>query len=93
MNDQEHEGVEEAVLEQFVEHTLPIVMEIKEHVDAGKALTEGELEIMDRLIHRAHNFGPIAYEFPELQSLIAKIIDLYEEITEEALDNEQHKDK
>ncbi len=89
MSDEEHEGVEQVMLQRFVETTLPVVMEIKANADAGKKLTEGELEIMERLIERAKAFGPITYEFPELQSLIAKIIDLYDQIAEEALDNEQ----
>ncbi len=90
MSDEEHEGVEQVMLQRFVETTLPVVMEIKANADAGKKLTEGELEIMERLIERAKSFGPITYEFPELQSLIAKIIDLYDQIAEEALDNEQN---
>jgi hypothetical protein len=92
MSDEEHEGVEQVMLQRFVETTLPVVMEIKANADAGKKLTEGELEIMERLIERAKAFGPITYEFPELQSLIAKIIDLYDQIAEEALDNEQRED-
>ncbi len=92
MSDEEHEGVEQVMLQRFVETTLPVVMEIKANADAGKKLTEGELEIMERLVERAKSFGPITYEFPELQSLIAKIIDLYDQIAEEALDNEQREE-
>ena len=92
MSGEEHEGVEQVMLQRFVETTLPVVMEIKANADAGKKLTEGELEIMERLVERAKSFGPITYEFPELQSLIAKIIDLYDQIAEEALDNEQREE-
>ena len=41
------------------------------------------------ILKRAEQFRKLAHEFPEYQTLIAQSIDVYHEITETALRNEQ----
>ncbi len=91
---EEHEdGVSQVMIERLVERTLPVLLEIKGHVDAGKSLTEGEMEIMDRLISRAQarKYTQFLEMHDQYKPLVAKVIDLYEEITETALRNEIEK--
>jgi hypothetical protein len=57
-------------------------------VHAGKVLSDGELELLRRILQRANQFRKVVHEFPEYQDLVARIIDLFHEITELALRNE-----
>ncbi len=84
----EHLAVSQVLIYQFVNHRLPLILEIRDHVLAGKKLTDSELDIMTRIVERARDFGTTATGFPDFQPLIAKTFELYEEITEKALDNE-----
>ncbi len=92
ISDEDHEGTYQVLVERFVERRLPTLMDIRARVDAGELLTEGDIEIMSRVIDRAGEFGRTVHEFPEAKPLIAKIIDLYEHITERALENEEGAD-
>jgi hypothetical protein len=86
--DRGHQGTSQALIRRFVDHRLPQIMKIRDHVFAGKKLTDSELDIMSRIVKQARDFGTTAREFPEFQPLIAKTFELYEEIIAKALDNE-----
>jgi hypothetical protein len=57
-------------------------------VNEGKKLTSGELELMERVVQRAHQINHFAYLYPENKEVIAKVISLFEDITSKALANE-----
>jgi hypothetical protein len=84
----DEEGVSLVVVEQFVHHRLPFLQQVKGEMDAGKTLTDGELELMTRIVTLAHDVNKLAFLHPNLQELIARIIDLVHDITGEALQNE-----
>ncbi|MAT93071.1 MAG: hypothetical protein CME59_10765 [Halioglobus sp.] len=84
----DEEGVSVAVVEQFVHRRLPFLLKVKEEMDNGKVLSEGELELLTQIVGRAHNVNTLVYQHPELKELVAKMIDLVHDITGEALDNE-----
>ncbi len=87
--DAEHDGTFQAMVENFVEWRLPTLVDIRDRVDAGELLTDGDIEILSRVIDQAHDFGHAAHEFPEAKPLISKVIELYEHITERGLQNEE----
>ena len=89
ISDEDHDGTYQVMVEQFVERRLPTLLDIRDRVDAGELLSEGDIEILSRVIDQAHNFGKMVNEFPEAKPLIAKVIDLYEHITERGLQNEE----
>ncbi len=89
LSEDDHDGTYQVMVERFVERRLPTLMDIHARVEAGELLGDGDIEIMSRVIDQAHDFGKAAHEFPEAKPLIAKLIDLYEEITERALQNEE----
>ncbi len=83
------DGVSQAVIEDFVEHLLPRLMEIKAKVEAGEKLSEGDIEILDQAIDRPKKLGEFLEEHEQYKPLMAQVLNLYEEITEKALQNEQ----
>ncbi|QFU76857.1 hypothetical protein EY643_15030 [Halioglobus maricola] len=83
----DHDGVEQVVIERFVHYRLHFLLKVKQEMDDGKTLTEGELELMIRMIPRAQRVSHLVYDHPELSVLAAKLIDLVHGITSEALEN------
>jgi hypothetical protein len=87
------EGVSQVSVARFVKYLLPFLLRVKEEMDQGRLLTDGELELMTRMVDRAHNINRFVYEHPELKTLVAEVIDLVHDITGQALANaNKHKD-
>ena len=90
MSAKKDDGTSQVLIKRFVERRLPVLLEMKKSVDAGNPLTEGEIELLSRVIEQEKSFGGVAEKYPEYKPMIAKVIDLYNEITEKALENEQN---
>jgi hypothetical protein len=91
MDEQEERelGITTVILKQFTERTLPEVLWIKEKLDKGECLSEGDIEFLQRIFENAQKVTAETDNYPEYQSLYSKAIELYEEITAKALENEQ----
>jgi hypothetical protein len=87
--DLDETGVSQVIIERFVKYRLPMLIEIKAEMDEGKKLTTGELEVISRLVDRAHQINKFVHTYPKYKELVAKIVNLLHEITEEALENER----
>lgn len=81
-------GTKQVIVLRLVRDQLPLLIEIKTHVDQGLRLKDGELEIMSRMTLQARRYGTTAERFPDLRPLLAKMIELNEQITRKALENE-----
>ena len=88
MDEEDREGVSQVMIEQFVERRLPLILQMREEVEAGKKLSDGEIEILGRILDKADLIMKYAHMYPELKPLIARVIDSYEEITDLAVQNE-----
>ena len=82
-------GVEQALLAKLELDTLPKTMAIKDRVDAGGTLTERDIGFLDNVLTGLRRDGPHVQEHPQWASLYNRMIDLYNEITRKALENEQ----
>lgn len=87
-DDTDEVGVAEALIEQWTQHDLPLLLQIKDEMDAGRELTEGELELLGPLMQRAQDMSTLAHLDDSSKELVAKIIDLIQDITTMALENE-----
>lgn len=81
------EGVSQVYVESFVHYQLPFLLRVKSEMDAGRQLSDGELELMARAIEHAHHINAFVFLHPELKTLVARVIDLLHDITGEALRN------
>ena len=86
---QKEAGIVQAVLEDFRNQRLPHLLKIKEQVDAGSKLHPTDLKIIEESIQEAHSSADYAERHPELKSLVAKVSELYQQITSKALENEK----
>lgn len=86
--DLDEDGVSQVIIERFVHYRLPILLEIREQMEEGQTLSEGELELLARVAQRAHQINNFAHLYPDNKELVAKVISLFHEITDKALENE-----
>ena len=80
-------GVSQVLIERFVKYRLPMLMEMKSEVGQGQLLSDGEIEVLSRIVSRAANFEHFLYEHPDLKDLVGRVIDLVDEITDLAVEN------
>ena len=83
------DGVIAVLVERFNEERLPRLLRIKEKVDSGEKLDNHDITFLEEVFKDANQSMPLSDRHPEYHELIAKIIRLYREITEQALKNEQ----
>jgi len=90
MHDHEEEiGIIQSLVERFERQRLPRLIELKKRVDSGEVLSEGDIEILEQVIHDAQQSKPLMDRHPQWQSFCGNVVHLYEQITEKALGNEQ----
>lgn len=82
-------GIILALVDRFETQRLPTLLALKERVDNGDALSDVEVEFLDKVIDDATRTMPLTEGHPELHSFCVHVIHLYKEITEKALKNEE----
>ena len=87
-HDLDEAGTSQVVILRFLKQQLPLLLKMKEETDVGKTLDSGEVELLDRMLHRADRLNRFVGEHQEYRELAGKIISLIDEITDEALENE-----
>lgn len=82
-------GITMAIMERFEKQTLPEALWIKEKVDKGELLSDGDMEFLEQISKNATEVKALVDDQPEWQSLYARAINLYEEIIAKGLENQQ----
>ena len=81
----------QVLAERMERQRLPRALSIKEQVDRGETLSEYDIQFLTEVFEDAMHIRPMLERHPEWQSLTAKMIHLYQEITAQALENETKK--
>ena len=84
-------GVIQVMAEQLERTRLPRALSLKEKVDGGATLDELDIEFLEEVFHDAQSVSTLVDRHPEWQDLATKMIQLYKDITEKALENEKAK--
>jgi len=84
----EHDGVSQAIIREFVEHELPLIERTLAEVQAGKILSQSEVEMLTHNLEKAKDWHRVSWEVPKSRELLAKVIHSYSEIASLALENE-----
>ncbi len=84
-------GVIQVMAEQLESKRLPRALSLKEKVDRGATLDDLDIKFLEGAFHDAQSVSTLLDRHPEWQDLAAKMIQLYKEITEKALENEKAK--
>jgi len=82
-------GLIQVLAERFEKQRLPRALSLKEKVDEGKTLDEFDIEFLEQVFEDTNTIKPLLDRHPEWQPLAARMIGLYKDITEKALENEK----
>lgn len=82
-------GIIQVLVERLEKQRLPRALELKGMVDRGERLGEMDLEFLEGVLRDASQIKPLVDTHPEWKNLAARMMHLYKEITEKALENEQ----
>lgn len=77
-----------AILHRFTEQRLPRVLSIEKKLLAGEKISEVDLEFLELVIKDAERVLKLADNHPEYQNIFLKALQLYSDVTKDALKNE-----
>ncbi|SET66274.1 hypothetical protein [Thalassotalea agarivorans] len=86
---EEQLGKLQTILTDFEQHQLPRLLDLEEHVNDGGTLNEFDITFMEQIADLAKRANRYAESHPDYQEFVAKMVHLYEQITEKALENEK----
>jgi len=83
-------GVIQVLAKRMESQRLPAILAIKEKVDQGEILSDYNIRFLEQVLQDARSLKPLVERHPEWQPLVAKIVHLYKQVTELALENEKN---
>ena len=82
-------GLITVLLQRLETQRLPRALSLKDKVDRGEVLDEFDIGFLEEVFADTGNVRPLVAQHPEYQDLVARMMNLYKEITEKALENEK----
>jgi len=82
-------GVIAVLAKRMVEERLPKALALKERVDHGDVLNELDLNFLEQVVTDANTIRPLMRDDPRVLEVAGRMLELYREISEKALANEQ----
>ena len=88
-----HEEVElgtvTALLERAAHRRIPRLLRIKKAVDDGKRLSDYQINFLGKVFADSQRAIPYFDHHPELQDTFTRVVSLYNNITDQAIKNEE----
>jgi len=88
-DDKNDDGLIFVLMERFEKFRLPRAIALKEKVDGGAVLDDYDVAFLEEVFSDSNKVKPLLDRHPEYQELAARVVSLYREITEKALENEK----
>jgi len=77
----------------MVKERLPQALSLKDKVDRGEQLEDRDIDFLERVLKDARQVATLVDRHPEYQDIAGRLVGLYKEITDKALQNEQAQHK
>ena len=90
MNDDQ--GVIYVLMEHFTRHLHPRAVDIEKELDAGRCLTDAQIDHVSQVLEEFKLLRPLIERHPEHQDLAGGVAALYASIARRALQNETSPD-
>ena len=87
------EGILVALAERMVKERLPQALSLKDKVDRGEQLEDRDIDFLEKVLKDARQVATLVDRHPEYQDIAGRLVGLYKEITDKALQNEQAQHK
>jgi hypothetical protein len=82
-------GVIQTLFDRLNSQRLPLALSMKEKVDRGETLSEYDISKLDEIFADAQTIQPLVDRHPEYQELVGRILHLYKDILDKAMENEK----
>jgi hypothetical protein len=82
-------GVIAVLAKRMVEERLPKALALKERVERGEVLNDLDLAFLEQVVVDARKVLPMAQENPQVLDVAGRMLKLYREISDKALENEK----
>ena len=82
-------GTIAVLAKRMVEERLPKALAMKERVDKGGVLNDLDLAFLEQIVADAGQIRPMMQKDPRVLEVAGRMVQLYKEITEKALENEK----
>ena len=82
-------GLIQILAQRLETERLPRALALKEKVDRGETMDESDIAFLEQVFKDSESIRPLVDRHPEWQGLAAKMMLLYKEITDKALENEE----
>jgi len=86
-------GLIQVLAKRMETQRLPRALSLKDKVDQGETLNEFDIHFLEDVFRDAQKVMTLVDRHPEWQELVTRVIHLYKEITDKALNNEQTKNE